>query len=107
MALVEQGLATCIPPQERLFALDWLHASFRFSPHMVGGPGQEEWLLSPYPDGDYYIFLSAGFRTGSFGHPWESSLCLSGQELLDVAAESVGGILGKPIRRSGLPTHHQ
>ncbi|MFE1962642.1 DUF2716 domain-containing protein [Streptomyces sp. NPDC059479] len=76
------------------------------SPHLVGGPGQEKWPLSPYPDGDYYVFLSEDFLIGSFGHPWESSLCLFGQELLDVAAEPVDEILGKPIRRSGLTTHH-
>jgi hypothetical protein len=104
VAVVQQGLTACVPPSERLFALDWQHASFQFSPHMVGGPGQAEWPLSPYPDGDYYIYLTADFRTGSFGHPWESSLCLFGQELLDVAAESVGEVLGEPVRRSGLPT---
>ncbi|MFE4922327.1 DUF2716 domain-containing protein [Streptomyces sp. NPDC056661] len=104
--VVEQGLTACVPVQARLFALDWQHEALQFSPHLVRGPGQAEWPLSPYPDGDYYIFLSEDFLIGSFGHPWESSLCLFGQELLNVAAEPVDEILGKPIRRSGLTTHH-
>ncbi|MBM9504066.1 DUF2716 domain-containing protein [Actinacidiphila acididurans] len=102
--VVEQGLrAVCVPPQGGLFALDWHHASYRFSPHLVGGPEQAQWPLSPYPDGDYYIYLSEDFRTGSFGHPWEFSLCLFGQEFLSLVEASVDEILGTPIRRSGRP----
>ncbi|MBT2407684.1 DUF2716 domain-containing protein [Streptomyces sp. ISL-87] len=101
--VVEQALTACVPPQDTLFALDWQHVSFRFSPHLVGGSGRERWPLSPYPDGDYYIYLSEDFLTGSFGHPWEQSLCLFGQDLLDVASTNIDGILGPPVRRSGLP----
>ncbi|MFJ7209378.1 DUF2716 domain-containing protein [Streptomyces sp. NPDC098789] len=104
--VVEQALTVCVPPQDTLFALDWQHASFRFSPHFVGGSRQKSWPLSPYPDGDYYIFLSEDFLTGSFGHPWEGSLCLFGQDLLDVASTDIDGILGPPIRRSGVPAQH-
>nr|WP_230688728.1 DUF2716 domain-containing protein [Micromonospora sp. WMMC415] len=49
-------------------------------------PGRPGWPLSPYPDGDYHIYLSEDFRFGSFGHPWESSLCIFGAELLDAIA---------------------
>ncbi|MFD7974256.1 DUF2716 domain-containing protein [Streptomyces sp. NPDC059071] len=105
--VVQQGLTACVLPQDRLFALDWQHASFRFSPRMVGGPGQERWPLSPYPDGDYYIYLTEDFLTGSFGHPWEHSLCLFGQAFLDTVAAQVDEILGVPIRRSGRATDQQ
>lgn len=101
--VVKEGLRSCVPVQGTLFALDWQHDSFRFSPHLVGGPDQARSPLSPYPDGDYYIFLSDDFRTGSFGHPWEESLCLFGQGLLDVTATQVNEILGTPIRSSGRP----
>ncbi|MEI5102856.1 DUF2716 domain-containing protein [Streptomyces sp. PmtG] len=105
--VVEQGLSACVPSHGRLFALDWQHASFRFSPHLVGGPGQARWPLSPYPDGDYYIYLTEDFLLGSFGHPWEHSLCLFGQALLDTVAAQVDEILGVPMRRSGRATDHQ
>lgn len=99
--VVEQGLTSSIGPSGTLLALDWQHTSYRFAPQDVGDPGQLAWPLSPYPDGDYYVYLSEDFRTGSFGHPWEGSLCLFGQELLDAASAEVEKLLGRPIRRSG------
>ncbi|MGK5632277.1 DUF2716 domain-containing protein [Streptomyces sp. URMC 123] len=101
VAVVQQGLSSCVGPAGRLFALDWQHTSYRFAPREVGGPGQPAWPLSPYPDGDYYIFLAEDFRFGSFGHPWEESLCLFGEELLDAASTEVDRVLGQPLRRSG------
>jgi len=100
-AVVKQGLASCAGPRGTLYALDWQHTSYRFTPAETGGPGQPAWPLSPYPDGDYYVYLSEDFRTGSFGHPWEESLCLFGAELLDSVSAEVGQVLGPPIRRSG------
>ncbi|SCF68215.1 DUF2716 domain-containing protein [Streptomyces sp. Cmuel-A718b] len=99
--VIEQGLASCAGPGATLLALDWQHTSYRFAPQGVGGPGQPAWPLSPYPDGDYYIYLSEDFRTGSFGHPWEGSLCLFGQEFLDATSKEMEKLLGRPIRRSG------
>ncbi|MCX5380394.1 DUF2716 domain-containing protein [Streptomyces sp. NBC_00091] len=104
---VRQGLTACVPPQGRLFALDWQHVSFQFSPHLAGKPGQKPWPLSPYPDGDYYIYLTEDFSTGSFGHPWEGTLCLFGQGLLDLVGAQVDEVLGAPIRRAGRPVHRQ
>ncbi|MER5207557.1 DUF2716 domain-containing protein [Streptomyces sp. NPDC002825] len=98
---VEQGLTLCAGPQGTLLALDWQHTSYRFAPHEVGGTGQPAWPLSPYPDGDYFIYLSEDFRYGSFGHPWEGSLCLFGEELLSAVSGEVDKVLGSPIRRSG------
>jgi hypothetical protein len=99
--VVEQGLTSCVVPQSTLFALDWQHTSYRFVPQAVGGPGQPAWPLSPYPDGDYFIFLSEDFHLGSFGHPWENTICLFGEELLDAASEEVDKVLDPPIRKSG------
>jgi hypothetical protein len=99
--VVEQGLASCVGPQGTLLALDWQHTSYRFAPQEAGGPGRPAWPLSPYPDGDYHIYLSEDFRYGSFGHPWEESLCLFGEELLDTVSAEVDKVLGSPIRRSG------
>ncbi|GAA1531681.1 hypothetical protein GCM10009730_46220 [Streptomyces albidochromogenes] len=101
VATVKRGLTSCVGPRGTLIALDWQHTSYRFAPHEVGGPGQPRWPLSPYPDGDYFIYLSEDFRTGSFGHPWEHSLCLFGEELLDAVSTEIDKVLGPPIRRSG------
>ncbi|OKJ77829.1 DUF2716 domain-containing protein [Streptomyces sp. CB02460] len=102
--VVQQGLTSCVGPSGTLLALDWQHTSYRFVPWSVGGPGQPDWPLSPYPDGDYFIYLAEDFRTGSFGHPWEHSLCLFGQDFLGIASVEVEGVLGPPIRRSGRAT---
>ncbi|MFF8982533.1 DUF2716 domain-containing protein [Streptomyces globisporus] len=67
--VVEQGLTSRLGPKATMLALDWQHTPYRFAPQSVGGPGQPAWPLSPYPDGDNYIYLSEDFRTGSFGHP--------------------------------------
>ncbi|GAA4936486.1 DUF2716 domain-containing protein [Streptomyces coeruleoprunus] len=99
--VIKQGLTSCVGPQGTLLALDWQHTSYRFAPQEVGGPEQPAWPLSPYPDGDYCIYLTEDFRLGSFGHPWEESLCLFGEELLDVTCAEVDKVLGPPIRRSG------
>lgn len=99
--VVEQGLAACIGPSGTLLALDWRHTSYRFAPRDVGGPGRSAWPLSPFPDGDYYVYLSEDFRLGSFGHPWEMSLCLFGEEFLGAVSAEVEKVLGRPIRRSG------
>lgn len=101
VAVVEQGLSSCVGPTDTLLALDWQHTSYRFAPQKVGGPGRPAWPLSPYPDGDYCVFLSEDFSFGSFGHPWEHSLCLFGEELLDATSTEVGEVLGSPSRRSG------
>ncbi|WP_030681270.1 DUF2716 domain-containing protein [Streptomyces rimosus] len=98
---VQAGLTASVAPQDRLFALDWQHTCYGFLPHRVGGPDRMRWPLSPIPDGDYYIYLSNDFRLGSFGHPWEYTLCLFGREFVDAVAAEVDGILGPPIRRSG------
>ena len=54
-----------------------------------------------FPDGDYSIFLATDLRLGTFGHPWEETLCVFGQPLLD---SGVVEDLALPIvRRDGRP----
>nr|WP_281288493.1 DUF2716 domain-containing protein [Saccharibacillus brassicae] len=44
---------SCLEPHEYLYALDWQHESFYYSPYL-----QEKFpRISFYPDGDYYLFL--------------------------------------------------
>lgn len=62
-----------------LYALDWQHDSFVFSPrdyqNLVKEYYDEErgcnvYFPNFYPDGDYYFFLDPEWRYGVFGHPW-------------------------------------
>src|SRR5262245_33738797 len=63
---------TATNQNENLYALDWQHTSYWFHPFHDTHP----WRLSVYPNGDYYAFLAADFSFGTFGHPWQQTLCV-------------------------------
>ncbi|MEV6429896.1 DUF2716 domain-containing protein [Nocardia sp. NPDC051463] len=101
--IISAGLLACNKPGEVLYWLDWQHAGYRFDPGRVGGAGQPDWPGSAYPDGDYYIYATPDFRLGTFGHPWESTLCVFGDQLLSEVEQELTTLLGTPIRRGGRP----
>ena len=65
-----------------LLILDWQHDAFRLKPaDEVPVPvGADGFPLLPtvVPDGDYYIYAIPDLAEGTFGHPWEKSLCVFG-----------------------------
>lgn len=66
-----------------LLVLDWQHQGFRVRPAETAPADQysDGWWTHPtaVPDGDYYIYASADLSEGTFGHPWEQSLCVFGR----------------------------
>lgn len=90
-----------------VLVLDWQHQTYRCRPHWVRDdePADQAWPIEIYPDGDYYIWLAEDFRFGTFGHPWEPSLCVFGKELLAAVAESGEEALGQVLRRNGRDTN--
>ncbi len=70
---------------EPLIVLDWQHPGYRFDPTSDGGQQDrlDDWPVPPFPDGDYFAFLTEDFAAGTFGHPWEQSLCVIGAALGD------------------------
>ncbi|MFD0361731.1 DUF2716 domain-containing protein [Nocardia sp. GCM10030253] len=99
--IISAGLLACRKPGEVIYWLDWHHAGYRFDPSRVGGTGQPNWPGSACPDGDYYIYLTPDFRLGTFGHPWEYTLCVFGDQLLAEVEAQITDLLGAPIRRGG------
>ncbi|KZB87633.1 DUF2716 domain-containing protein [Amycolatopsis regifaucium] len=91
VSVVRRGLTACA---DELYALDWHHDAYRFP------TAAEDWPLSPFPDGDYYIYLTPDFRLGTFGHPWEYTLCVFGDELVTAISAELTAVLGEPLRRS-------
>lgn len=92
-AEVLRALIAVVPPDEDLVALDWQHQGCWFRPHVYaleGGP----WPVPPFPNGDYYFLLTSDYSTGTFGHPWEQSLCVMGRALVAELA---------PVLRAWLP----
>lgn len=67
-----------VAPDHRLYALDWQHDCYWFYPHR----NADEPVIPIIPDGDYSIFLSQDFTFGTFGHPWERTLCVFGADLV-------------------------
>ncbi|GAA1858684.1 DUF2716 domain-containing protein [Asanoa iriomotensis] len=102
--VVHEALAT-LAGSGSVLALDWQHPCYRVWPSRIGPdtvdpPASPGWPLSPYPDGDYFIYLAEDFRFGTFGHPWELSLCVFGAELLRLTEVDLHELLGDPMRRT-------
>jgi hypothetical protein len=88
-----------LPEAETLLALDWQHPAYRFSPARQALTWAPEWKIPVYPDGDYFAFLTEDFTEGTFGHPWERTICVFGERLVG----SLGGSLATwlPVERRG------
>ncbi len=87
-------------PDEELTVLDWQHPAYRFLPSRQALTWRPEWAVPVYPDGDYYAFLTADLNEGTFGHPWEQTLCVIGGRLGETLATSLATWLAIK-RRSG------
>lgn len=67
---------------EDLVALDWQHECFRYSPS-AQAVSDEPWRITVAPDGDYYAHMTRDLRWGTFGHPWQQTLTIWGDDLID------------------------
>ena len=83
---------------EQLLVLDWQHPAYLFSPHRHAlEPGQ--WPVPVFPNGDYYAFLSGDLNMGTFGRPWEQTLCVFGEPLIEQLGEPLAAMFGTRRRR--------
>jgi hypothetical protein len=80
-----------------LVVLDWQHPAYRFRPGIQAQTWRPGWKVPVYPDGDYYTFLTPDMTEGTFGHPWERTLCIFGERLLTTLATSLSTWL--PVKR--------
>lgn len=67
---------------EDLVALNWNHVAVRYDPALLATGGRAS-PVPVFPNGDYYIHATPDMRWGTFGHPWQESLCIWGAELVD------------------------
>ncbi|QDU94951.1 DUF2716 domain-containing protein [Lignipirellula cremea] len=101
-----RAFQACIPPGERVLALDCNHPCYFFDPH-CSARDLHSWPIELLPVGNYHIFATARFDIGVFGHPWEKSLCVFGEafvknfkdDYLTVALrrQSDEGFPGRPL----------
>lgn len=90
---------TCVTEvDEELVVLDWQHPCYRFSPHRQA-LNNAEWPVSIFPIGDYYAFLNHDLSMGTFGHPWEQTLCVFGTPMIERLGEPLAAMLEVKRRR--------
>jgi hypothetical protein len=68
------------PAETRLIALDWQHPAYWFWPHRQAD-SNEPWRVPVFPNGDYFGLMTEDWHQGTFGHPWEQTLCVFGPDL--------------------------
>ncbi|HTU68301.1 MAG TPA: DUF2716 domain-containing protein [Steroidobacteraceae bacterium] len=73
IAAMQSALKAATTPGHEIYYLDWQHECFAFDPHAEPNP-----RFNGYPDGDYAILLARDLSYGSFGHPWEDTICCFG-----------------------------
>ncbi|MFJ5988755.1 DUF2716 domain-containing protein [Lentzea sp. NPDC092896] len=96
---IRRALKACVKPGELIFFADPYHLGSAADLHRVDGPGQPRWHASPIADGDYAILAPYDLRFGTFGHPWEDSLCVWGEELLAEVSDELDALM--PRLRTG------
>ncbi|HWX02901.1 DUF2716 domain-containing protein [Collimonas sp.] len=60
-----------------IYYLDWQHECYAIN----RSTAKSSWV-NGFPDGDYAILLAKDMCSGTFGHPWEPSICLFGDEFV-------------------------
>ncbi|WP_342489321.1 DUF2716 domain-containing protein [Bacillus sp. FSL P4-0248] len=69
---------------EYMLALDWQHECYWITPYGLFEKDEfGEWKVPVLPNGDYYFFLSKEMDWGLLGHPWEQSITVFGEGLID------------------------
>lgn len=96
------ALRRCVPEGGVVHVLDWQHDCFRFVPHAsFTFESEEDWPVPALPNGDYYIFLDPDLRFGVFGHPWEQTMCVFGEALVQALQADPPLLFGHPVRVGG------
>lgn len=69
------------------------HAGYRLDVAAHAAAVDSTWRVPMYPDGGYYAFALPDFSEGTFGHPWEQSLCVFGSRLVNTLGETLSSWL--------------
>lgn len=98
-----RALQAVTQDEESVYALDWQHPAYAFTPSLESAPtGLWDWPVPAVPNGDYYIFVACDLSCGVFGHPWEQSWCVFGRTMIDTL-EIPRDYQAPIIRRNGSP----
>jgi hypothetical protein len=94
--LLREAFIATVGPDAELYYLDWQHVCYR-------GRAGDDWKGRPngIGDGDYAILLTLDLASGSFGHPWEWSLCLFGRAFVSEVLRRGPRIFERVLRNEG------
>lgn len=81
----------------RWVVLDWQHNGYRLDAAVHANTPDTEWRVPVFPNGDYYTFARPDFSEGTFGHPWEQTLCVFGPQLVETLGRTLATWL--PVQR--------
>jgi hypothetical protein len=82
--------------------LDWHHTGYVLDVVVHATTPDTEWRVPVFPNGDYYLFARPDFSEGTFGHPWEQTLCVFGQRVTATLGLTLSTWLPQK-RRDGRP----
>jgi hypothetical protein len=77
--------------------LDWQHPGYCLDASVHASTRDTEWRVPVFPNGDYYTFSKFDFSEGTFGHPWEQTLCVFGPRLVETLGRTLSTWL--PVKR--------
>lgn len=96
------ALRRCVPEGAVVHVLDWQHPCYRLDPHApFPYRSEDDWPVPALPNGDYHIFLHPEVRFGVFGHPWEQTICVFGEELIEAFDADPPRLFSVVKRRGG------
>ena len=93
-----------------IYALDWNHDCYWFSPDAYTSDGYalerhsesrdcNMYYPSFYPNGDYHFFIEKDFKFGMLGHPWRQEMWVFGEQLLPLIATHAEEMGWEELRR--------
>jgi hypothetical protein len=94
---VHQALHRCAAGTGEIYYLDWQHDCHAFELSQ-----EEPRRFNGFPDGDYAIFLAPDLSFGSFGHPWERTICFFGKDFIEQILRSAPRLLSEVKRSRGV-----
>lgn len=99
-AKVYEAFLRCLDVGERIFALDWNHNCFMFSPQLMANPRDlNSWAISLIPESSHRFFFAPDLRFGIIG-TLDGTICFFGAELLGVILKDKPELLISVVRRN-------
>jgi len=84
----------------RMYALDLNHAGHSFDPSVIAHHGVDKWPVPLIPIHNYSLFVDPSFSVGLLGHPWDESIYVFGEPLVEQFARNPLPCFGDVIRSS-------